>query len=477
MRFVGRSSQLAELDSWYKRVVNEGQGMMLAVRGRRQVGKSRLYTEFLRRANVPHVFFTAVKNGSAAVQLDTFHRDLRESVPPVPEAEALFASPPTGWADALGRLRLAAEKGPIVVVLDEFPWAAETDPTLEGALQNAWDRHLQHLPVLLVLVGSDVGMMERLTEHDRPLYGRALENQIRAFNPAEVAAALGSRTGAMKVFDTFLATGGYPKLVDDVVRAGSVSTYVTAGLSDENSNLIVVGQRSLSAEFPPDAQARRVLSAIGGIEVGHATFTSVVSRLPESPGTAGTALTRALHILSDQKQVVAVNTPAGRPAGTRLRRYRVTDPYLRFWFRFVEPHIANVARGRADLAIAAFERGWESWRGMAIEPEVHAAVSSLAPSIATLSGVTNVDAWWNRDHSVQVDLVASAGSTIAAIGSVKWRARGPFTGRDLEDLARARGVIPGAVTAGLVAVCPAGVRGAHLDVVLNADDLLGAWTP
>lgn len=477
MRFVGRKVQLAELGSWYGRVAGEGRGMMLAVRGRRQVGKSRLYTEFLRRAGVPHVFFTAVKNGTTGDQLDALHRDVHDSSPPLPRADVLFAAPPAGWADAFGRLRVAAADGPVVVVLDEFPWAAASDPTLEGVLQNVWDRHLQHLPVLMVLIGSDMAMMERLTEHDRPLYGRAREDEIRPFNPAEVAAALGRGTGPVKVFDTYLATGGYPKLVDDAVRAGSVGAYVAEGFSDENSDLIVVGQRSLAAEFPPDAQARRVLSAIGGQEVGHATFTSVVGRLPEAPGTAGTALSRALKILAEDKPVVSVQTPAGRPAGTRLRRYRITDPYLRFWFRFVEPHIANVARGRADLAVAGFEAGWLSWRGTAIEPEVHAAVARLAPDVPALAGVRSVDAWWNRDHSVQVDLVASAAEAIVAIGSVKWRERRPFSPGELTDLGQARAVIPGAAAARLVAVCPAGVRGATPDVTFTAADLLAAWAP
>lgn len=33
-----------------------------------------------------------------------------------------------------------------------------------------WDRTLAKLPNLLILVGSDVAMMERLAQHDRPLF-------------------------------------------------------------------------------------------------------------------------------------------------------------------------------------------------------------------------------------------------------------------------------------------------------------------
>ncbi|MGZ4792340.1 MAG: ATP-binding protein [Ilumatobacteraceae bacterium] len=476
MRFVGRSVQLHELDSWYTQVARESRGLMLAVRGRRQVGKSRLYTEFIERSGVRHVYFTAVKNGDSERQMLAFQRDVLEATSPIPNGEDLFTSPPNGWTDALGRVRIAAQHGPMVLVLDEFPWAAEADPTLEGELQTAWDRHLQHLPVLIILVGSDVAMMERLTSHDRPLFGRAREDVIEAFNPAEVRAALGSDASALKTFDGYLATGGYPKLVDDFARAGSLEGFVEAGLSDDNSDLIVMAQRSLDAEFPPDAQARRVLSAIGGQDVGHSTFSSVVGRLPEDAGTAGTALTRALKVLAMQRDVVAVETPAGQPAASRLRRYRITDPYLRFWFRFVEPHVANVARGRSDIAVHAFEARWSSWRGVAVEPVVRDAICRLAPNIPAIAGTTEVGAWWNRDHSVEVDIVATSGKAITAIGSVKWRQRSQFKREELDDLAATRSVVPHAGAARLIAVCPAGFReNVRADVSFKAEDLLSAW--
>ena len=475
MRFVGRSVQLRELDQWYEQVARESRGLMLAVRGRRQVGKSRLYTEFIRRSNVRHVFFTAIKNGNTGRQMTAFQQDAREATPPIPDADTLFASPPTDWADALGRIRLAAQQEPIVVVLDEFPWAAEADPALEGELQTAWDRRLQHLPVLIILVGSDVTMMERLTHHDRPLYGRAREDVIHAFNPAEVQAALGDAS-AMKSFDAYLSTGGYPKLVDDFARVGSIEKFVANGLSDDNSDLVVMAHRSLDAEFPADAQARRVLSAIGGQDVGHSTFSSVVGRLPEEGGAAGTALTRALKVLVSQKKVVAIETPAGQSA-SRLRRYRITDPYLRFWFRFVESNLPNVTRGRSDIALRAFELGWASWRGVAVEPVVRDAICRLAPDVSTIAGTTDVNAWWNRDHSVEVDLVATAGRTLLAVGSIKWRSRSQFNGHELAALSATRSVVPHAESARLIAVCPAGARdGVKPDAFFDAEDLISAWS-
>lgn len=474
MEFVGRRHQLVELDQRFRRVASEGRGEMLAIRGRRQVGKSRLFTEFVERGALPHVFFTAVKHGPLGVQMETFARDARESAASVPGGAVLSEDVPQNWSAVFTRLRLVAAASPIVVILDEFPWACEATPTLEGELQNAWDRHLQHLPVLLVLVGSDVAMMERLTAHDRPLFGRAHEDVIGPFDPAEVAEAVGSPR-PMAAFDAYLVSGGYPKLVEDVRRAGGVRAFVARGVRDENSDLVVVAQRSLDAEFLPEAQARRVLSAIGGHEVGHGTFSSVVGVVDDDPATAGVALTRALRILGD-KGVLEIEHPAGAKATTRQRRYRITDPYLRFWFSFVEPHLANIARGRGDVALGAFDSGWSSWRGLAIEPVVRDAVLRLAPSIPALAQVTDAGPWWNRDNSVEVDLVASTGSTVEALATITWRERRRVTAGEVRHLASARSVVPHAGGARLVVVCPAGTEpSTDADVVLDASDLLQAW--
>lgn len=477
MKFVGRRRHLAELADWYQVVATERRGLMIAVRGRRQVGKSRLYTEFVGRSQLPNVFFTAVKNAPVHVQLEALQRDARAASPPLPDVEQLFDDVPQNWTAAFTRLRLAAAAGPVVVILDEFPWACDASPTLEGELQNAWDRYLQHLPVLLILVGSDVAMMSRLTEHDRPLFGRAREDVVRPFNPLEIAEALGGDAGAMTAFDAHLTTGGYPKLVDEFIRSGSLRSYIAGGLEDENTDLVVVAQRSLDAEFSADAQARHVLSAIGGHDVGHSTFSTVVGLLGDDASTSAVALTRALRILDEGKGVVSIDVPAGGKANTRQRRYRVADPYLRFWLRFVEPHVANIARGRGDVARNAYEVGWPSWRGLAIEPVVREAVLRLAPTVPALNAITDVAPWWNRDNSVKVDLVASAGPSVAALGSIKWRERRRFSVADMAELAATRSVVPRAGQARLVVVCPAGVDGKlRADVALTADDLLHAWT-
>jgi hypothetical protein len=204
--FVGRSSELAALRRRLDRVTTTGSGTAVTVRGRRQVGKSRLAQEFCDRAGVPYLFSTAIKGASPVEAVGGFLTDLR--------ASALASDPGAlpdgagGWLDAFRALAAALPVGPSIVVLDEVPWLAEQDALFDGSLQAAWDRLLSARPVLLLLMGSDVHMMERLTAYDQPFFGRADSLTLGPLNPAETADALG--LSAADAIDAHLVSGGLP---------------------------------------------------------------------------------------------------------------------------------------------------------------------------------------------------------------------------------------------------------------------------
>jgi hypothetical protein len=475
--FWGRQREMARLRSELDQARSSGQGRMLTVRGRRQTGKSRLLTELVETSGVPYLFTTAIKNAAAPVQLNQVASDLHAARVPLPELDAAFAVPPASWSDLFARLPLAIGDGAAIVVLDEFPWATQTDLTLEGVLQSAWDRTLERLPVLLVLVGSDMSMMERLTEHDRPLYGRSNEMVVSALSPAEVAEAFHDGRPAIDLLDVFLATGGYPRLALAAREHRSARQFVISQLQDDQSPLSVTGLRMLDAEFRDDLRARTVLDAIGAVEVGHATFSTAVAKLGGDEKAAGAALTRARSALVEDKRVVAIDTPIGAKPASKLRRYRIVDPYLRFWFRYCAPHLDDIARGRPDLAVDHFDRDFASWRGMTIEPVVRDALLRLSRSDQRLGAPVTVGAWWDRTNAHEYDIVgAQRSGSIAMVGTIKWRPRKPVSADELRTLASARAVVPNAATAKLVAVCPAGVHaGTEPDALLDADDILGAF--
>jgi AAA+ ATPase superfamily predicted ATPase len=248
-------------------------------------------------------------------------------------------------------------------------------------------------------------------------------------------------------------------------------------LSDPTSALVVIGERMLAAEFPELETARAALEAVGH---GERSF----SALSDRSGLSGTSLHRALALLR-RKRVIEGEDPLSVARGGRATRYRVADPYLRFWLRFwlrfIGPALADVERGRADLAITRAEDGWPSYRGRAVEPLVRQSLERLAP-VPGLGGARDFGGYWTRANDVEVDLVGVADRKrvqhIDAVGSIKWRDEQPFSTADATNLRRGASIVPGADdTTNLVAVSRSGFVDELGEVVrLGPDDLLSAWS-
>ncbi len=70
--------------------------------------------------------------------------------------------------------------------MDELPYLMDPDGAFESVLQRSWDRELSRKPVLLILVGSDLPVMEALTSYGRPFHQRGTQLTVGPLNPALV---------------------------------------------------------------------------------------------------------------------------------------------------------------------------------------------------------------------------------------------------------------------------------------------------
>lgn len=470
-RFIGRLRELRVLDealaSVREAVGSPKPGQCILMRGRRRVGKSSLVEEFLRRNNVPSLYFTA---SGAAPEEEL--AELLDSVATstLPERGTFAEEAPGQWNAAFRLLaQILPDDEPSVLVIDEVPYLMARVDAFEGILQRAWDRLLSRKPVLLLLVGSDLSMMESLNSYDRPFHQRGRELILGPLTPADLADMLGLEPA--DAFDATLVTGGLPLICREWPRGAALWDFLASSLADPTSALLVSAERSLAAEFPSDAMGRAVLKAIGS---GERTFANIARA---AGGIAHTTLTRATEILTD-KRIVAAELPVSlRPS--RERRYRITDPYLRLWLSFLGPHLAEVERMRGDLTLARIRKGWADWRGRAIEPLVRESLARLLPD-DQLPAAPAVGGYWTRSNSVEIDIVGADRQPIAArllfLGSIKWLERSPFDAHDLAVLKRHRAAVTDEPLP-LVAASRSGVTCSGLQAAYGPADLLTAWQP
>lgn len=470
--FMGRRHELKMLDRELNKVASgvggQRPGRCVMLRGRWRVGKSRLVEQFAERSGVPFLFYAAT-GASPTVDLERLAQDAQSSS--LPMARVLSAARPATWDAAFDVLAAALPHDRAsVVVMDEVPYLMDAEGAFEGVLQRAWDRALETKPVLLVLIGSDLSMMESLNSYGRPFHQRGREMVLGPLNPAEVGEMLGIVEPA-DVFDAALITGGLPLICAEWPHGAGMWDFLRTALSDPVSALLVSAERSLAAEFPIQAQARTVLSAIGS---GERTFSNIARA---AGGIAATPLQRALGILTE-KRVIAAELPLStRPS--KDRRYRVADPYLRFWLRHLGPAMGEIERGRGDLTLQRVRNNWTSWRGRAVEPLVREALTRLLPD-TDRPAAPAIGGYWTRTNDVEIDLVGADRAPIAKellfVGSVKWLENSPFDQHDLVALQRHRSVLTSEPVS-TVAVSRSGIACTGLDTAYGPAELLAAWAP
>ena len=127
--------------------------------------------------------------------------------------------------------------------------------------------------------------------------------------------------------------------------------------------------------------------------------------------------------------------PVTAAASSRMGRYHITDPYLRFYYRFLVSRQAQLALGESDLALAEIRRhlidfvGTHTWEEICREWTLRAGVRGKL-------GVTpdQVGSVWTKKVQVDVVGINSMEKTII-LGECKWGAK-PIGRNVLEALVR-----------------------------------------
>ncbi|GAA4609946.1 ATP-binding protein [Actinoplanes octamycinicus] len=476
--FIGRRTELSLLTKRIDHITRAGTGLAVAIRGRRQVGKSRLVQELCDRSGLPYLYFTAVKGASATESTTQFLAALTESDLPNDHGLLPGTPPAGGWGDMLRLLAGTLPDRPSIVVLDEVPWLTEQDDTFDGQLQVVWDRLLSRRPVLLLLLGSDLHMMQRLTAYDRPFYGRADNLVLGPLHLAETAAATG--LAGSDAIDAHLITGGLPGILMRWPSGTPADDYLRDECADPASPLFAVPEQSLASEFPNPDVARRVLEAVGG---DARTFANIAGAAGSRDGAVSSGtLSPLLRQLTDDKQILTADQPLSTSSG-KPALYRVADSNLRLYLAILRDVHNLTRRGRPEAGNTLLRNRWTSWRGKAVEPLVRASLEQAAASGALPWPEAHaVGGWWNRQFNPEIDLVGADRGPVASqihfCGSLKWLGT-PFDARDLYELQEGARRVPGYDPAhtGLIVVTRSGATlpTGVVQTIWGPDDVVAAW--
>ena len=404
--FYGRKSEMKVLDGLWASPRDE----FLVLYGRRRVGKTALLAEWIRRTGNRALYWVASPT-SAAAQLRSFSQSIYNfGNPGLPAPDGFTYS---SWEQAFQQVARLAKDERMALFIDEFTYLLEVDPGIAGLLQNLWDHVLKNTSIFLCLSGSHLGMMKReFFSYQAPLYGRA-SAQIH-LQPFYFGATSGffPKYSAVDRVALYSIFGGVPAYWERLDSSKSISWNIKQHLLTSN-NLLQSEPRLLLQDFISDPH--NYLSILSAIANG----AHVTKDIAAITGLPSGHVSKYLGVLTETG-FVERRVPVTDTSPSRSGRYHITDPYLRFYFRFLSDRQDQLALGAQDIALAEINRhmidfiGRYTWEELCREWTLRAGALGKLPVMSD-----HVGSAWNSKAQVDVVGINSMEKKLI-LGECKW---------------------------------------------------------
>ncbi|MBI1970965.1 AAA family ATPase, partial [Candidatus Woesearchaeota archaeon] len=175
-------------------------GKMFVVYGRRRVGKTELIRQFIKPLSNNKLYFYVDLVEKQGI-LDSLSKTVQEQLGETRKF--------TDFSDFLNLIYEKSESD-FALIIDEFQRFLEVAPQFITELQNYWDQKLKNRKILLILVGSSIGMIQKITNSKAgALYGRATRLKISPFKYSDFRLMFKELPEEEKII-TYAVFGGTP---------------------------------------------------------------------------------------------------------------------------------------------------------------------------------------------------------------------------------------------------------------------------
>ena len=381
-------------------------GSLIVVYGRRRCGKSRLVQEAL--GGRRHAYYLADLS-DPRIQRAALAVEAGRLVPGFAAAE---------YPDWTAFLETWCARAPADawLVIDEVPFLVQVSPALPSIIQRLVDLPGAQ-PLRLVVCGSSQRMMHGLVlDETAPLYGRATEIvKVTPMSPAALHEALGLPPEESVI--AYSVWGGLPRNWELAADYGSTEEAIVALVLDRNGVLHGEPPRLLLDDMRSAVQANSLLELIGA---GCHRLSEIGGRVGQSASNLSRPLARLIDLGYVRREL-----PFGESTrSTKRSLYRLDDPFLLFWYRFVTANRSRLERDliesvRAEVMARLAGHVAEVWEWLARDSVPHLTLHGIEWNPASR--------WWGRGVGgapLEIDVVAeSADRRHLLVGEVKWTDR------------------------------------------------------
>lgn len=399
-KIIGRTEEIALLEEYY----NSNKSELVAIYGRRRVGKTYLICETLEeRFDFDYIGKYKV---AAKVQIGEFQKELNR-LTKNKDGES------KDWFEAFSHLKeylLGLGKDRVVVFLDELPWMDTAKSNFMAALSTFWNgwRSKKTLLKLYVCGSATTWMVNKFIGDKGGLYGRVSRPiYLAPFTLLETEQYLNNikkmRYSKRLVLDTYMIFGGIPYYLDMINNKKPLSENVDILLFSNNAPLKTEFEFLFRSLFKDSMNYRRVIEYLSTRMIGLTR-----EEISENCKLSGGELTNILNNLAACDFIRCYKAPGKKQ---RAKVYQLTDMFSLFYLRFVSRNTGIDEHYWTNLGKTGKRN---TWAGYAFEQVCLNHIHQIKTRLG-ISGILSNSYAWSRKAFTDSDGAEWSGGQIDLI--------------------------------------------------------------
>ena len=428
-RVVAREEQVEDIN----KVISSDQAELLALYGRRRVGKTFLVRKTCEnKKGTVYLNITGTKDGSKSEQIQHFLEQFGEVF-----LDGIIPQTVNSWDEAFKLLNNAIKKieknKKVVIFLDELPWLATPKSKLLQAIDYYWNQHWSWNPaVKLIVCGSSASwIIRKIIKNKGGLHNRVTkEIHLKPFNLKQTKTFLkylGLKLNNKQILKIYLVTGGIPFYLMFLEKGLSADQLIEKIAFREKAPLLTEFDKLFSSLFKNHESYVEILRHLARHPTG-ISRAELLDKVGESLNGQGG--TKKLNALQESDFIIEFKPHFNSKKGVY---YKLIDEYTLFYFRWIEPirqTLQAFSLDEGNWIEAQSSAEWRAWSGLAFEAVCYKHISQIRKAL-DISPTAVANSWryvpskGKDDQGAQVDLLFDRKDGVISLCEIKYTEK-PF---------------------------------------------------
>jgi len=380
MSIVGRE----EAKERIKRKLGTPKSDLVAVIGRRRIGKTYLINQVLEKEIIFH--FSGLFKGSMPEHLERFGKALNEA-----QGNNNPITPLLSWFEAFDRLRMyinsKRSKKKKVIFLDEFPWMATNRSRFLTAFTDFWNSYVTER---IILEPFTLGETKQLLVKN------------------------GVIIPDIEIITLYMAIGGVPYYIDQMQKGESSTQFIDRTCFRKNGVLRLEYDELFASLFDNSDKHHRIIEHLAA----HPKGLTRIRLLQLAQLNSGGGATTILHELQTSG-FIEEYIPYGKKKKDSL--FKLKDHYVHFYLKYVK----GSKEGQKNVwTKISNSPSFQSWSGLAFEQICHEHIDKIKEALKIDGILSTHGAWHTKGNDTitgaQIDLLIDRSDNIINLCEIKY---------------------------------------------------------